>query len=253
MSISEISHESTDDQSLQVPPNQNFPTPGPSRSGSLCSIENIPDEESSSSAVVNEEVKKHIEFFHVSRDKQTLRFMRCKTCFKNQNIVKMYCENKKIPPITTEFGTRYRTSSLDGQTSIYGIKLSQRNSSRTQETFDLDSTRNTIIASLMNGIKERFIADERLNSVIEPFINFQENANVREIHKKFGADLNLSSLYLQYKELVDVKYASALHNNLFKNIKTLLRNEYVRSNFNDVIVVLSRIEVCTPELKRKKF
>lgn len=59
------------------------------------------------------ECQKHLEFFSASCNGQTRRFVRCKTCALYPNIVKMFIENRKIPPITTAEGTRYRKSSVE--------------------------------------------------------------------------------------------------------------------------------------------
>lgn len=80
--------------------------------------------------------------------------------------------------------------------------------------------------------------------IVKPFIELQEEANIREIHKTFGADLPLSSLSLEYAEICQLKIERST--NLSKQIKTLL-NSSDSSNYKCVTTILSRINACTPQ------
>lgn len=82
--------------------------------------------------------------------------------------------------------------------------------------------------------------------IIEPFINFCVDADLKKLHELFGKDLDLSSLDLQYKELVEIKSQLGLGSNLLTSIHVLLQNAENSSNYEDVLVVLCRIQICTP-------
>ena len=92
--------------------------------------------------------------------------------------------------------------------------------------------------------QNRFQLNKNLIDIVKPFIEFQEDANIREIHIIFGADLPLSSLSLEYTKLLQSKVQSSP--NLSKQMKTLCYlNE--SSNYDCVITILSRINACTPQ------
>lgn len=84
--------------------------------------------------------------------------------------------------------------SQNSELFLHGIQLSQINNSRTQRTFDFDTFRETVISSLIMNMEKRFDLEVDMVNVIEPFISFRENANLRKIHKICGADLDLSSI-----------------------------------------------------------
>lgn len=134
----------------------------------------------------------------------------------------------------------------DGELFLHGIQLSQMNNSRTQRTIDFDNFRETVISSLIMNMEKRFHVEEDMVNVIEPFINFRENANLRKIHEIFGGDLDLSSLVLEFYEIIELKDELGLETTLSQTIGTLLRNEHLRSQFKNIIIVLSRMEICTP-------
>lgn len=59
-----------------------------------------------------EEFNKFIEIYPVTINNQKFRYVRCKVCHANPSIVKMYCENKKPPPIAGE-GVRFRRATVE--------------------------------------------------------------------------------------------------------------------------------------------
>lgn len=134
----------------------------------------------------------------------------------------------------------------DGKLSLHGIELSQINNSRTQRALEFDTFRETVIRSLIINMEKRFQIEEEMVNVIEPFINFQENVNLRKIHEIFGADLDLSSIVLEFNEIIELKDELGLGKILSQTIGKLLRNEHLRSQFKNIIIILARIEICTP-------
>ena len=78
--------------------------------------------------------------------------------------------------------------------------------------------RESIIESIIEIIKNRFASDDELVRIIEPSNNFRGDANLKEVHELFGKGLDLSSLHLQYKELVEMKTQLELGSNLITNI-----------------------------------
>jgi hypothetical protein len=65
---------------------------------------------------------------------------------------------------------------------------------------DFDQIRRDILKTVTDCLQNRFQVDEKLIDIVKPFVKFQNGANIREIHKIFGADLPLSSFSLEYTE-----------------------------------------------------
>lgn len=93
-------------------------------------------------------------------------------------------------------------------------------------------------------IQKRFQPDKDLIKTVEPFIQFKEITDAREIHSMFGPDLPLQTLDLEYKELADLKLCANL--SLSNQIKKLLEPEN-SSSYKCVTIILSRIYACTPQ------
>lgn len=132
----------------------------------------------------------------------------------------------------------------EGIFTLKGFEISEGERSRraTVTTVDFSSTRNNIIDTIVDCLDERFKSDEEIVETIEPFVNFSKTANLRQIHRLFGTDIDLSSLQLQFNELVDQKIAMRMNGDMGEIIKTIASN----SNYEDILTILSRIYVCTP-------
>lgn len=85
---------------------------------------------------------------------------------------------------------------------------------------DFDQIRRDVLKTVNDCLLNRFQLDENLISIVKPFVEFKEEANIREIHKRFGADLALSSFSLEYTDLLQLKVQRSA--NLSTQIKTIL-------------------------------
>ena len=98
----------------------------------------------------------------------------------------------------------------------------------------------------MNCLSERFDSDDKQIKLIEPFVTSDQRADLREIHKNFATDLDLTSIQLQYNELVQQKIAQKLNGKLHEIIKTLAKDSTNSKNYKEVLTILTRIQACTP-------
>ena len=98
----------------------------------------------------------------------------------------------------------------------------------------------------MNCLSERFDSDDKQIKLIEPFVTFDQRADLREIHKNFATDLDLTSIQLQYNELVQQKIAQKLNGKLHEIIKTLAKDSTNSKNYKEVLTISTRIQACTP-------
>lgn len=130
----------------------------------------------------------------------------------------------------------------DEKMMLNGFELTDSTETRRPTKNNFDSIRSSIIASIIECISERFENDEQLVNIIEPFQTFTKNADLRKIHDTFGSDLDLTSLKLQFDELVDQNIAVKFENNIGDIIKALTKN----ANYREIMTVLSRIYIATP-------
>lgn len=117
---------------------------------------------------------------------------------------------------------------VDGKMLLKGFELLTTSATRKAKKNDFDSIRSSIIDSIISSLSERFESDDTLMQTIEPFFNFDKNADIRKIHELFAADLDLSLLSLQFNEMVDHNepHSSDVERCISANnlIKTPLRN-----------------------------
>lgn len=94
-------------------------------------------------------------------------------------------------------------------------------------------------------MNERFEADESFLVTIEPFIEFQKEANIEEVHAMLAPDLALASLYLQFEDISNEreKYKDLSINEMISNLS---KSAESRENYKELITILARIAVCTP-------
>lgn len=130
----------------------------------------------------------------------------------------------------------------DGELSLKGIQLQQASINRSKNKTDFETVRACIIQSTIDNVSKRFDTDFALHEVIDPFISFKKDVNIRKIHSQFGPDLNLMSLNMQYEEITNLTDKLNFNDDLIQTIKTLKQAE----NYEDVVTVISRIAACTP-------
>lgn len=125
-------------------------------------------------------------------------------------------------------------------------ELQPEQTSRTRRGVRLFSlVRNNLLESLERFLTERFQIDDELFEKIEPFLNFDKNANVEEIHSLLAPDLSLLDLSLQFQDVVNTP-AITKDTGLKEIIAKLTKNSASRESYSELIVVLSRIAACTP-------
>lgn len=131
---------------------------------------------------------------------------------------------------------------MNGKLTLKGFDLINTSDQRKAKKDDFDHIRNSIIDSTISRLSERFETDSSIFDIIEPFLNFEESADVRKTRDLFGIDLDLSSLQLQFREIVDQNIPVKLAGNMANIIKTLAKTP----NYKEILTVLSRIQACTP-------
>lgn len=103
---------------------------------------------------------------------------------------------------------------------LKGIELITENVTRSSSRRNFHEIRDDIIKKAIDNLERRFLPDEQLIEIVRPFIEFEEDANIQQIHTIFGANLQLATLDLEFKELVHLKLCSGL--NLTNQIKKLI-------------------------------
>lgn len=63
-----------------------------------------------------------------------------------------------------------------------------RSQARENDNDNENNKREIIIDSKIENIAERFAVDDEIAGVINPFIAFKADANLKEVHKVFGSD-----------------------------------------------------------------
>lgn len=129
--------------------------------------------------------------------------------------------------------------------TLKGFELTDSSGSRRPIDYDFSELRTDIIDSIISSLRQRFERDNLLMDTIEPFINFNKNADLRQIHKLFASDIDLSLLQLQFNELIDQKLPMKLNCNTGQIIKTLAQSPNAKE-YDEITTTLSRIEACTP-------
>lgn len=171
---------------------------------------------------------------------------------KNLEMLRKSLAGLKQTPLCGGWEETLNTELLfeDGILLLKGVELKEpfqtRSQARENDNDNENNKREIIIDSIIENIADRFAVDDEIAGVINPFIAFKADANLKEVHKVFGSDLDLSALHLQFNELVDLKSELGLGENLLNNIGSLIRNADNLTNYEEVIALLCRIQVCTP-------
>lgn len=131
---------------------------------------------------------------------------------------------------------------MNGQIILKGFELINTSEKRRASKNDFNSVRKAIIDSIISRLDGRFASDDALMTTIEPFVNFNKNADIRKVHELLATDLDLSSLQLQFNEIVDQNTNAKLNGDAEKMIQTLAANE----NYKEIVTTMSRIHACTP-------
>lgn len=132
----------------------------------------------------------------------------------------------------------------EGKFFLKDIELISGSATRSVGRRNFGEIRSDVIKNLIEILEDRFLPDEQLIEIVQPFIAFDENADIRQIHAAFGTDLQLASLDLEFKEIVHLNLCSGL--SLSNQMKKLIEPEHV-SKYDSVLAILCRINACTPQ------
>lgn len=104
--------------------------------------------------------------------------------------------------------------------------------------------KNEIIQSLNNKLKQRFDEDEeKMIDSLEKFSKFVPSVNLEKIHQCIGSDLQLSTLHIQFSEIINIGLNEKLKDlSITQKIKELLKT----NSYDVVITVLARIAAAKP-------
>lgn len=155
--------------------------------------------------------------------------------------------NMKCSPLPGAFERNLEKQMLseEGEDAVFfkSIELHTKRQSRrpTEKFADL---RVRILTELCEFLYRRFETDEVFLQKIEPFINFDSDADIEEIHSLIAPDISLPKLYMQYS---DFSTGNAFKDmSLNEIILKLSKNENSQEAYKELITVLARIVACTP-------
>lgn len=133
--------------------------------------------------------------------------------------------------------------SPNGKMILKEIVLHETESWR--ETQSFAEIRKEILCSIREFLDSRFEADDAYVKSIEPFINFNANTNIEDIHAQIAPDLSLPNLSLQFEDI-------ASNPNVYENLSVteiivkLCKTTESMQNFKELITVFARIAAATP-------
>ena len=99
----------------------------------------------------------------------------------------------------------------DESISLKGVELSRSARRRdylhlyVTDTRDTDAIKNEVIESLSEFLSQRFVSQEDDISLMKPFVNLQQSADLKKIHKQFFEDLELQELSMEFHDVLDME------------------------------------------------
>lgn len=132
----------------------------------------------------------------------------------------------------------------DGKMFLKGFEMVTTTGKHPRRKKIFNEIRCDVIKILEECLQNRFQCDFQMIDIIKPFVEFKNEANIKRIHEMFGADLSLSSLSLEYTDLVESRFNDG--SSLSKLIKKLVSTEGL-SSYKCVATIMSRINTCTPQ------
>lgn len=107
--------------------------------------------------------------------------------------------------------------------------------------------RKDILNALCDFLVDRFNIDEELFNKIQPFVNFSNDADLKEIHTLLAPDVSLPSLHLQFTDWSNGPASATMKDlSLGEIILKLSKTSESRNLYKELITVLARIAACTP-------
>lgn len=120
----------------------------------------------------------------------------------------------------------------------------ERRGAHNNKKRDYEKIRSEIIDHLSNFIEKRFEIDNELIEVASPFIKLDiVNTNVTKVHELISPDLDVTALYLQFRELCCVEKLKQMN---LQGLVSHLKNSTHASSYTEAFTVLARILAATP-------
>lgn len=159
----------------------------------------------------------------------------------------------KISPKNNNCNSNCQDNADDSDNNIYelkGVILNVGNRRlKTHNKYvsvqrDTNAVQNEIIQSLDNFLKIRFDQDEEnMIESFEKFSKFQATADLKTIHKFVASDLDLSTLNIEFEEIINIGLAEKMENfSIVEKIKNLIKLD----NYQHVTKTLARIAAAKP-------
>ena len=96
--------------------------------------------------------------------------------------------------------------------SLKGVKLNSGNARHRHihhlyvtDTRNIDAIKNEIIESLKEFLTQRFLNQEDDIDLLKPFVNLQQSADLKEIHKQLFEDLDLMELGMEFDDVLSME------------------------------------------------
>lgn len=105
----------------------------------------------------------------------------------------------------------------------------------------LDTIRNDVIDKIISSMKKRFSPENNIKDVLQPFVTFERDADINQIHNCLASDLNLALLNMQFKDLCSVPGIRKM--SLCELLIYLTKNKTMNS---EILPVFARIVSATP-------
>lgn len=175
-------------------------------------------------------------------------------------------QSDKLTLITIQASVKSAISSLEdmdktlipgGQESVFIESLADRNDQiyfndielSTEQYFrqcnDVSKFCADVLKCLQHFLPKRLqLEDEELLSTIEPFAKLLPSTDVTKVHAIFAKDLDLASLYLQYKDLIE-NLDHQTSPSMPQILEYLVSSER-QTHFEELTIVFSRIVAFTP-------
>lgn len=137
----------------------------------------------------------------------------------------------------------------DSPYEIYTLKGEELTSDRekraaSNRTKDFSYLRRSIINSLRTFLRERFVVEEEIMTVLSPFISFDRtNTDIEEIHRFIAPDVDLVSLNLQFREICAKPLVKKMP---LRSLVSHLAQNDESSCYEEILIVLARLIAATP-------
>lgn len=134
----------------------------------------------------------------------------------------------------------------DNKVFFKSIKMQTVEIARTRrEPKDFTEVRKSVLMALRTFLTDRFKIDEKLFEQIDPFVEFEKNADIEKIHSMLAPDVEVASLSLQFQDVANSRDIMK-EKSLNEIIVYLSKTEASRESYKELIIVLARIAACTP-------